>query len=157
MASPKNRVSARTGRPIIPREPPRRGERCGERAPSALVRGIAQFNHGDYWDCHETLEDLWRDETDPVRYLYQGVLLIGVGLYHLGRGNRHGATTKLRAGVAMLAPYEPSCQGLDVTGLRRTAVVVLAHIESVPVGAPLSSPINVQIAIDLTKGSGESV
>jgi len=148
MAGPDHPLSARTGRPIIPREPARRGERCGEGAPSALVQGVALFNAGRYWDCHEILEDLWRDEPDPVRYLYQGILLVGVGLYHLERSNRHGALTKLRAGLALLAPYEPSCQGVDVAALRRAAAAVLDLVEVAPVGRDLPSFTKVRIAID---------
>ncbi len=157
MANPEYPLSPRTGRPLIPREPARRGERCGEGPPAALVHGVALFNQGDYWDCHEVLEDLWRDEPDPVRYLYQGVLLVGVGLHHLQRGNRHGAVTKLRAGAALLAPYEPSCQGVDVTALRRAASAVLDIVEDTPAGRPSTAFTKVQIAIDPTAGAGEDV
>ena len=97
-----------------------------------------QFNSGDYWGCHETLEELWRHEADTVRYLYQGILLIGVGLYHTERSNRHGALTKLRAGIALLEPYAPACQGVDVERLRVDALRLLAHLEHLDPEATLS-------------------
>ncbi len=110
--------SARTGLPLIPKGPPRPTRRCGEPPPLLLLEGIAQFNAAEYWEAHETLEGLWRNEADPVRSLYQGILLVGVGLYHLARGNYHGATTKLAAGLQRLEPYAPLCQNVDVVALR---------------------------------------
>src|SRR5690242_1528979 len=118
MATPPIRTSPRTGLPLIPREPARRTARCSDPAPDGLRAGIALFNGGEYWECHEALEDTWRAEPDPVRYLYQGILLAGVGLLHVRRGNRRGAVAKLRAGYALLEPYAPACMGVDVGALR---------------------------------------
>ena len=57
----------------LPEAPPRRPiievvpQPCREPAPPLLRRGIEQFNAGEFFDQHETLEDLWRAETRPVR------------------------------------------------------------------------------------------
>lgn len=126
---PPIRISPRTGLPLIPREPARRTTRCHDPAPAALRAGIAQFNAGAYWECHETLEDLWRAEPDPVRYLYQGILLAGVGLLHLQRGNQRGALSKLRASCRLLEPYAPACMGVDIRALRANLLGVIAHLE----------------------------
>jgi predicted metal-dependent hydrolase len=124
------RISPRTGLPLIPKGTARRTARCAEPAPAALQVGIAQFNTGAYWECHETLEELWRAEPDAIRYLYQGILLAGVGLLHLQRGNRRGAASKLRAGHALLAPYAPTCMGVDVAALRADLDRLLAHLDA---------------------------
>lgn len=115
--------------PIIRKEPPRRSARCDAPPSPGLLAGIAQFNAGDYWECHETLEDLWRPEPDHIRYLYQGILQVGVGFYHLRRGNWRGAVNKLRGGLAYLAPSAPTCQGVNVARLRAEAGAVLAALE----------------------------
>jgi predicted metal-dependent hydrolase len=119
--------SPRTGLPVIPKRPPEPSTRCEEAPPPELLAGIAQFNVGDYWRCHETLETLWRGEPDPIRSLYQGILLIGVGYYHLRRGNRRGALVKVQQGVERLQPFRPACMRVDVEGLIRTAGE-LAHV-----------------------------
>ncbi len=62
-----------------------------EPPPPALLAGIEQFNAGEYWECHETLETLWRAEPRPVRDLYQGILQIGVAFHHLRNDNIPGA------------------------------------------------------------------
>jgi predicted metal-dependent hydrolase len=116
--------------PIIKKESPRRSARCGEAPPPGLLAGIAQFNAGEYWECHETLEELWRVEPDHIRYLYQGILQVGVGFYHLRRGNWRGAVNKLRSGLAYLAPSAPACLGVDVARLRAEAGDILATLDT---------------------------
>lgn len=122
--------AAKSPLPIIRKESPRPSSRCTEVAPPALLAGIAQFNAGDYWDCHETLEDLWRPEPDHIRYLYQGILQVGVGFYHLRRGNWRGAVNKLRGGLGYLAPSAPVCLGIDVARLQAEAGAVLAALDA---------------------------
>ncbi len=121
--------SGETPPSIIRKEPPRRSSRCDAGPPPGLVAGIDQFNRGEFWECHETLEEIWRREPDPIRYLYQGILQIGVGFYHLRRANRRGAVNKLRGGLALLAPSAPVCLGVDVARLRAEAAAVLARVE----------------------------
>jgi len=135
-AQPAQPISPRTGLPLIPRGRAERTARCDDPAPGGLRAGIDQFNRGEYWECHETLEEIWRPEPEPVRYLYQGILLAGVGLYHLRRGNRRGALSKLRAGHAFLAAYAPSCMGVDVARLRDDMARILVHIEGLDPHAP---------------------
>ena len=69
------------------RSPQRFVDGQDESPPKLLLEGIAQFNRGDYWECHETLEALWRREARPLRDLYQGILQVGVACYHIRRGN----------------------------------------------------------------------
>ncbi|MBI2861217.1 MAG: DUF309 domain-containing protein [Chloroflexi bacterium] len=94
-----------------------RSSRCEQPPPAELLAGIAEFNAGLFFECHETLEALWVVETDPIRYLYQGILQVGVGFYHLGQGNYKGARSLLRRGGNMLQPFRPMCMGVDVDGL----------------------------------------
>lgn len=68
-------------------------------------RAIDQFNRRDFFECHETLETLWNQAADPAeRNFYQGILQVGVGFYHLGQNNFHGASTKLSQGLERLKP-----------------------------------------------------
>ena len=94
---------------------------CLEPAPPLLREGIDQFNRGEFFEQHETLEELWRAETRPVRRLYQGILQIGVAFHHLRRGNYHGVVVMLERGSRHLRPFAPSCQSVDVAGLLEQA------------------------------------
>ena len=89
--------------------------------PAELYPGLEQFNRREFFECHETLEALWLAESGPVRELYQGVLQVGVGFYHLLRGNRAGALGLLGKGIGHLAPFVPERCGIDVAALVRDA------------------------------------
>jgi hypothetical protein len=79
-------------RSSAPAHRPGRGQpsrRCGDPPPARLRQGIEEFNRGQFFEQHETLELEWIEEADPVRYLYQGILQVGVGFEHLRRGNAY--------------------------------------------------------------------
>ena len=90
---------------------------CAESPPALLLDGIAQFNRGEFFEQHETLEDLWRSEPRGVRELYQGILQIGVAMYHIKRRNHHGTIYMLTRGSNYLRPFTPTCQSVDVAHL----------------------------------------
>ena len=54
------------------------------------------------------------EEPRRVRFLYQGILQVGVGFYHQQNGNWRGATGVLRNGIERLREFEPETLGLDV-------------------------------------------
>jgi predicted metal-dependent hydrolase len=102
---------------------------CREPAPALLLEGIEQFNRGEYFEQHETLELLWRAERRDVRRLYQGILQIGVAFLHLRRLNHHGAVYMLTRGSRYLAPFAPECQRVDVDALLQAAAAALDEVQ----------------------------
>ena len=102
---------------------------CDEPPPPQLVEGIAQFNRGEFFEQHETLELLWRAERRDIRYLYQGILQIGVAFHHLRRLNHHGTVYMLTRGPRYLAPFAPRCQRVDVAALLHDAATALREVE----------------------------
>ena len=103
---------------------------CREPPPPRLLEGIAQFNRGEYFEQHETLELLWRDEPREVRKLYQGILQIGVAFHHLRRLNHHGTVYMLTRGSMYLRPFAPRCQTVDVSALLEAADAALAAVNA---------------------------
>jgi len=102
---------------------------CDEPPPPQLVEGIAQFNRGEFFEQHETLELLWRAERRDIRYLYQGILQVGVAFYQLRRLNHHGTVYLLTRGPRYLAPFAPRCQRVDVQALIDDAAAALCAVE----------------------------
>jgi uncharacterized protein len=102
--------------------------RCADQPPAALLRGIEQFNAGEFFEQHETLEILWRETSAPVRGLYHGILQVGVGLHHWRRQNYHGAAVLLEEGIERLRPFAPSCQTVDVAALIADATAARARL-----------------------------
>jgi uncharacterized protein len=89
--------------------------------PAGLCRGIAQFNAGEYWECHETLEHLWVAESRPIRDLYQGLLQVGVAFHHIEQRNFPGAIKMFRRGLPRFRALPPVCQGVHVAELAAAA------------------------------------
>jgi predicted metal-dependent hydrolase len=100
-----------------------------ETLPPLVVSGIEKFNRGEFYECHDDLEDAWRDETRQIRYLYQGILQIGVGFHHQRNGNWKGATGLIRNGVERLRDFEPEAMGVDVGKLVRESEGCLGELE----------------------------
>jgi hypothetical protein len=103
------------------RERPEMESDCRQKPPPGLIEGIGQFNRGEYYDCHETLEGIWRDEPGKIRDLYKGILQIGVAIYQANRSNVKGALRLLASGVELLSPFTPECMGVDVADLLQSA------------------------------------
>ena len=102
---------------------------CSEGLPAGAQRGIAEFNAGQYFEQHETLELVWRAERRPVRELYRGILQIGVACYQVERGNARGAIKMLDRAVKWLQPFRPVCQGVNVEQLLADAAQLRSAIE----------------------------
>lgn len=88
---------------------------CNRAPTDAMIQAFEQFNRGEYWLQHETLEGVWRAETDTsIRNFYKGIIQIGVGFYHLTNRNYPGVMKVLARGIVYLKPYEPECYGVQV-------------------------------------------
>ena len=94
-----------------------------------VLKGIDEFNKGEFYECHEYLEEAWMQEPRRIRFLYQGILQVGVGFYHQKNGNWRGATGLLRNGIARLKEFEPDTLGIDVTRLVRQCELCLEDLE----------------------------
>ncbi len=110
---------------------------CSQPPSLTLLAAVRQFNDGDYFLCHETLEVLWMDEQRPLRDVYKGVLQIGIGLLHLQRGNENGARILLTRGRELLAPFLPFCLGLNLAALYDETAQVLALLDDPAMNRPL--------------------
>jgi len=102
---------------MIEQPSPQSSDCLGTLHPMA-IQGIMLFNRGEYWDAHEALEEAWREEAGEVRYLYQGILQVGVAYLHIQRGNFNGALKLHKRAHRWLDPFPPQCRGIDVARLK---------------------------------------
>jgi predicted metal-dependent hydrolase len=102
---------------------------CSEPLPAGVIRGLEEFNAGQFFEQHETLELVWRAELRPIRDLYRGVLQIGVACLQVKRGNAVGAVKMIDRAEKWLQPFRPICQGIDVDRLLDDAARLRAAIE----------------------------
>jgi hypothetical protein len=90
---------------------------CTEAPPLGVLKGIRLFNERQFYECHEEIEHEWHAERRPIRFLYQGILQIGVGFHHARAGNHRGAVLLLTDGIEKTARFLPRCQGIDTARL----------------------------------------
>jgi uncharacterized protein len=95
---------------------------CTQELPQEVINGIHLFNRGCFFESHEELENAWRKEHGPNRNLYQGILQLGVGYYHLTRGNFIGAAKLFIRAEKTLEVLPSPCQGIDI-GLVREQIM----------------------------------
>ncbi|HKP51692.1 MAG TPA: DUF309 domain-containing protein [Chloroflexia bacterium] len=94
---------------------------CDEVPPDLFYEGLEQFNRGEYFEQHESLEEIWIADQRPLRRLYQGILKIGVGFYKLRLGNYRGTVNHIAGGIAYLEHFDGNCLGVEVARLIREA------------------------------------
>ncbi len=88
-----------------------------EQKREALAKGIREFNSWRFYDCHETLEDVWRAEGSELADFYQGIIKVAAAFHHLLRGNHRGTVNLLGHALTLLEPYRPYCLGVNVRRL----------------------------------------
>ncbi|MBP5971363.1 MAG: DUF309 domain-containing protein [Brasilonema angustatum HA4187-MV1] len=100
-----------------------------EEMPDEFWQGVEQFNTGEYYACHDTLEALWIEATEPDKTFYQGILQIAVALYHLGNKNLRGAVILLGEGSNRLRRYPSEYGGIDVDELLIQSAALLKALQ----------------------------
>jgi hypothetical protein len=94
---------------------------CGRSPSRHLLQAFGEFNRGEWFDCHETLEDLWVGTEGEMRHFYQGLLQIAVALHHWRNGNFGGALSLLAGGADYLRRVPDVCQRIEVATMIREA------------------------------------
>ena len=79
-----------------------------------LLKGIEQFNQGLYFECHETLEEIWLEDHGEDRLFYQGLIQVAAGYFKLEQGVLIGAIKLWRSGLEKLEPYPPVHLGVEL-------------------------------------------
>ncbi|MCC5631408.1 DUF309 domain-containing protein [Nostoc sphaeroides] len=102
-----------------------------ETIPQEFWQGVEQFNSGQFYACHDTLEALWIEAGEPEKSFYQGILQISVALYHLENRNWRGAVILLGEGSNRLRRYPSSYGGVDVDELLSQSAVLLTTLQQI--------------------------
>ena len=93
-------------------------------APRGLAEGARLFNEGRHRDAHEAWEAAWRETPYPGKLLLLALAKIAAGLAHPGGA---GAASRVTAdGLRFLAPFEPTCMGVNTAALRASLTAAAA-------------------------------
>ncbi len=108
--------------------------------PAEFWQGVEQFNTGEFYACHDTLEAVWIEAPESDKKFYQGILQIAVALYHLGNQNLRGAVILLGEGSNRLRAYPVDYAQLDVHDFIRQAMKLLTDLQTHDPQHPLPRP-----------------
>jgi len=79
---------------------------------AAFSRGVEEFNAGKYFECHDTLEEIWMGTSGRERIFLQGLIQVSVGFYHFGNGNPSGALSQWGKGTMKLSAFGSEFEGV---------------------------------------------
>jgi hypothetical protein len=91
-------------------------------------RGVEQFNRREFYETHETLEEIWLKAHEPNKTFLQGVIQVACAFHHYLKGNRSGAESLLRRGLEKLEQFPPDYGGIRLETLRAKAGVWLRAV-----------------------------
>jgi uncharacterized protein len=101
-----------------------------EPLPPEFWQGVEQFNHGEFYACHDTLEAIWILAIGPEKPLYQGIIQIAVAIYHLSNLNWRGTVILMGEGLNRLRHYPDNYVGLDLGKLRQEVAELLETLQN---------------------------
>jgi predicted metal-dependent hydrolase len=85
--------------------------------PHDLNYGLDLFNHAEFFEAHEALEDVWRAAPMPEKKFLQGLIQVAVALHHHGKGNLVGARSLLKRASRNLSLYPENFGGINLDSL----------------------------------------
>ena len=95
-----------------------------------FLKGIDEFNQGLFFECHETLEEIWLEEHGEERKFYQGIIQIAAGYFKWEQGVPAGAIKLWHSGLEKLEPYAPAYLGINVDAFVKAVKENLAELEA---------------------------
>jgi predicted metal-dependent hydrolase len=80
--------------------------------------GIALFNQGKFFECHEAWEEVWKRSDGAEKLFYQGIIQSAVAILHAQRGNLDGAASLYAKALTKLDPLPKHHMGIALGELR---------------------------------------
>jgi predicted metal-dependent hydrolase len=97
--------------------------------------GVAHFNAREFWEAHESWEELWlAAETDLEQFL-QGLIQLAAAYHHVQRGTFPGAVRLFEAALRRLDAFP-----LQFCGIDRTEAVEAARRHREWISGRIGSP-----------------
>src|SRR5215470_2754653 len=95
-----------------------------------FLKGIEEFNQQLFFECHETLEEIWLEDHGEDRELYQGIIQIAAAYFKWQQGVPAGAIKLWRTGLQKIEPYGLIHLGVNVEALAAAVRKNLAYLET---------------------------
>jgi predicted metal-dependent hydrolase len=97
------------------------------------------FNNGQFFECHEAWEEIWKRSDGDEKLFYQGIIQAAVAILHAQRGNPDGARSLLEKSLTKLNAMPAEHMGIAL-GELRDGVTKFVEIALRTDGAPPPRP-----------------
>ena len=106
-----------------------------EQEREAFLKGLEQFNAGEYYAAHDTWEEIWQELDGGRATFYR--MLIQTAVIHVLMQNRQGAGVRavFRTVKDMLGELPDRYRGIDLARLDRDLTAAVEWIVNRPPGA----------------------
>ncbi len=94
---------------------------CHSPLSDLALKGLEMFNHGDYFEAHEYLEEAWNEDASAAKELYRAILQVAVAYLQIERGNYNGAMKMFLRVRQWIDPLPARCRGVNIDRLREDA------------------------------------
>jgi len=95
-----------------------------------FLKGIEEFNQQLFFECHETLEEIWLEDHGDNRRFYQGIIQISAGYFKWQQGVPAGAIKLWRMGLEKIEPYGSIHLGVNIEALAGAVKKNLTELEA---------------------------
>ncbi|AYC29351.1 DUF309 domain-containing protein [Paenisporosarcina cavernae] len=97
-----------------------------------FLQYIHYYNlHQDFFECHEVLEEYWKDVAPKERdHPLVGYILLATGMYHWRRKNYRGANRSFKKALSRLPKEHLFLEYMDQVTLKQNILVALRHTEN---------------------------
>ncbi|HTL46726.1 MAG TPA: DUF309 domain-containing protein [Verrucomicrobiae bacterium] len=93
---------------------------------------VCLFNEEKFFEAHEVLEALWREENGEARDFYQGLIQIAAAFVHYQKNNPAGYEALVESASAYLQPYDDGYQSFPLKKLLEETRRCFRQKRSVP-------------------------
>lgn len=88
---------------------------------ASFTSGVRHFNALEFWEAHESWEELWLVAETDVEQFLQGLIQIAAAYHHLKRGTFRGGVRLFDSGLRRLSAFPANFCGIDRGPVERAA------------------------------------
>jgi hypothetical protein len=84
----------------------------------AIEKGREYFNYERFWECHETLEGVWKKTYEGEKDLVQGIILVAAAFVHYQKNENDICLSILKRGMEKIGNASGKYYNIDIDVLR---------------------------------------
>ena len=88
---------------------------------ACFLRGVEHFNALEFWEAHESWEELWLVAATDLEQYLQGLIQLAAAYHHLRRGTFRGGVRLFDAALRRLSAFPHPYCGIDRAEAEATA------------------------------------